>query len=214
MPKVFVEGLGNIDFPDSMPPAQIEAEIQRILKQRAEPPMGGLEQFGRGALQSVKDIGYGLQQLGAEAGGAAGLVAPETVQRLRREQDIRAAENAPFMESGAGMAGYTLGSIASLLVPGTALARTGGMAGRVGQAVAAPRTVTGAATAGGLLGAAQPVGEEEIRAMNVGTGAIGGMVGNVAARGIAQAGFNVYHVKGDLFAARRSKVTRFVAEEA
>lgn len=162
----------------------------RIAQQPATPPaapqMGGLEQFGRGALQSVKDIGYGLQQLGAEAGGAAGLVAPETVQRLRREQDIRAAENAPFMESGAGMAGYTLGSIASLLVPGTALARTGGMAGRVGQAVAAPRTVAGAATAGGLLGAAQPVGEEESRAMNVGTGAIGGMVGNVAARGIAR----------------------------
>lgn len=186
MPKVFVEGLGNIDFPDSMPPAQIEAEIARMLKQRAEPPMGGLEQFGRGALQSVKDIGYGLQQLGAEAGGAAGFVAPETVQRLRREQDIRAAENAPFMESGAGMAGYALGSIASLLIPGTALARTGGLAGRVGQAVAAPRTLAGAATAGGLLGAAQPVGEEESRAMNVGAGAIGGMAGNVAARGIAR----------------------------
>jgi len=186
MPKVFVEGLGNIDFPDSMPPAQIEAEIKRILKQREAPPMGGLEQFGRGALQSVKDIGYGLQQLGAEAGGAAGLVEPETVRRLRREQDIRAAENAPFMESGAGMAGYALGSIGSLLIPGTALARAGGVAGRVGQAVAAPRTVAGAATAGGLLGAAQPVGEEESRAMNVGTGAIGGTVGNVAARGIAR----------------------------
>lgn len=186
MPKVFVEGLGNIDFPDSMPPAQIEAEIQRILKQRAEPPMGGLEQFGRGALQSVKDIGYGLQQLGAEAGGAAGLVAPETVQRLRREQDIRAAENAPFMESGAGMAGYTLGSIASLLVPGTALARAGGTAAKIGQAVTAPSTVPRAAAAGGLLGAAQPVGEEESRAMNVGTGAVGGLAGNVAARSIAR----------------------------
>lgn len=186
MPKVFVEGLGNIDFPDSMPPAQIEAEIQRILKQRAEPPMGGLEQFGRGALQSVKDIGYGLQQLGAEAGGAAGLVAPETVQRLRREQDIRAAENAPFMESGAGMAGYTLGSIASLLVPGTALARAGGTAAKIGQAVTAPSTVPRAAAAGGLLGAAQPVGEEDSRAMNVGTGAVGGLAGNVAARSIAR----------------------------
>jgi hypothetical protein len=186
MPKVFVEGLGNIDFPDSMPPAQIEAEIQRILKQREAPPMGGLEQFGRGALQSLKDIPYGLQQLGAEAGSAAGLVEPETVQRLRREQDIRAAENAPFMESGAGMAGYALGSIGSLLIPGTALARAGGVAGRVGQAVAAPRTITGAATAGGLLGAAQPVGEEESRAMNVGTGAIGGTVGNVAARSLAR----------------------------
>lgn len=68
MPKVFVEGLGNIDFPDSMPPAQIEAEIQRILKQREAPPMDGLEQFGRGALQSLKDIPYGFQQLGAEVG--------------------------------------------------------------------------------------------------------------------------------------------------
>lgn len=186
MPKVFVEGLGNIDFPDSMPPAQIEAEIKRILKQREAPPMGGLEQFGRGALQSVKDIGYGLQQLGAEAGEAAGLVAPETVRRLRREQDIRAAENAPFMESGAGMAGYALGSIGSLLIPGTALARAGGTAAKIGQAVTAPSTVPRAAAASGLLGAAQPVGEEESRAMNVGTGALGGTVGNVAARSIAR----------------------------
>ena len=158
MPKVFVEGLGNIDFPDSMPPAQIEAEIQRILKQREAPPMGGLEQFGRGALQSLKDIPYGLQQLGAEAGGAVGLVEPETVQRLRREQDIRAAENAPFMESGAGMAGYALGSIGSLLIPGTALARAGGTAAKIGQAVTAPSTVPRAATAGGLLGASGSVG--------------------------------------------------------
>lgn len=186
MPKVFVEGLGNIDFPDSMPPAQIEAEIARMLKQREEPQMGGLEQFGRGALQSVKDIGYGLQQLGAEAGGAAGLVEPETVQRLRREQDIRAAENAPFMESGAGMAGYALGSIGSLLIPGTALARAGGTAAKIGQAVTAPSTVPRAAAAGGLLGAAQPVGEQESRAMNVGTGAVGGLAGNVAARSIAR----------------------------
>lgn len=186
MPKVYVEGLGNIDFPDSMPPAQIEAEIKRILKQREAPPMGGLEQFGRGALQSVKDIGYGLQQLGAEAGEAAGVVSPETVQRLRREQDVRSAENAPFMESGPGMAGYALGSIGSLMIPGTALSKVGGAVGRVGQAVTAPRTVLGAATAGGALGAAQPVGEQESRAMNVGTGAFGGTLGNVLGRGIAR----------------------------
>lgn len=197
MPKVYVEGLGNIDFPDSMPPAQIEAEIKRILKQREEPPMGGLEQFGRGALQSVKDIGYGLQQLGAEARAAfmdraiaAGGIPSDRMageaRRLREEQDIRAAENAPFMESGAGMGGYALGSIGSLLIPGTALARAGGTAAKVGQAVTAPRTIAGAATAGGLLGATQPVGVEESRAMNVGTGAIGGMAGNVAARSLAR----------------------------
>jgi hypothetical protein len=174
--------------------------------------MGGLEQFGRGALQSLKDIPYGLQQLGAEVGdmftrpanpqarsrqilGGEPRTAPVTgpagpltgtAQRLRQEQDIRVAENAPFMESGPGMAGYALGSIGSLLVPGAALTRAGGTAGRVGQAVTAPRTVEGAATVGGLLGAVQPVGEEESRAMNVGTGAIGGTVGNVAARSLAR----------------------------
>jgi hypothetical protein len=84
------------------------------------------------------------------------------------------------------MAGYALGSIGSLLIPGTALARAGGTAAKIGQAVTAPSTVPRAAAAGGLLGAAQPVGEEESRAMNVGTGAVGGLAGNVAARSLAR----------------------------
>lgn len=186
MPKVYVEGLGNIDFPDSMPPDQIESEIKRLLKQQEAPPMGGLERFGRGALQSVTDIGYGLRQLGAEAGAALGAVEPQTVQRLRREQDVRAAEAAPFMETGAGRAGYALGSIGSMLIPGMALGRAGGLAGRVGQAVTAPRTLGGAAAVGGTMGALQPVGEMEDRSLNVGIGALGGMAGQAAARGLSR----------------------------
>jgi hypothetical protein len=192
MPTVYVEGIGNIAFPDSMPPQQIEAEVNRIVKQRAAPAapaapeMGGLEAFGRGALQSVKDIGYGLQQVGAEAGSAVGLVEPSTVQRLRQEEERRRTENAPFMESGAGRAGYIAGSIGSVLVPGAALARAPGMIGAGARALTAPQTFRAAATGGGLLGAAQPVAEEESRAAGAIMGALGGTVGQAVGRGISR----------------------------
>jgi hypothetical protein len=169
-------------------------EQQRILErararargEQAAPEMGGLEAFGRGALQSVKDIGYGLQQVGAEAGGAVGLVEPSTVQRLRQEEERRRAENAPFMESGAGRAGYIAGSIGSLLIPGTALAKAGGLAGAGARALTAPQTFRAAATGGGLLGATQPLTEEESRASTTAIGALGGTVGQAVGRGISR----------------------------
>jgi hypothetical protein len=168
-------------------------EQQRILErararargEQAAPEMGGLEAFGRGALQSVKDIGYGLQQVGAEAGSAVGLVEPSTVQRMRQEEERRRAENAPFMESGAGRAGYIAGSIGSLLVPGAALARVPGMVGTGARALTAPTTFRAAATGGGLLGATQPLSEEESRATTAAIGALGGTVGQGVSR-IAQ----------------------------
>lgn len=148
--------------------------------------MGGLERFGRGALQSVTDIGYGLRQLGAEAGAAVGAVKPDTAQRLRREQDIRAAESAPYMATGAGQAGYALGSIGSMMIPGMALGRVGGAVGRIGQSISAPRTLLGAAAGGGAMGALQPVGETQDRSSNVGIGALGGMAGQAVSRGISR----------------------------
>jgi hypothetical protein len=169
-------------------------EQQRILErararargEQAAPEMGGLEAFGRGALQSVKDIGYGLQQVGAEAGSAVGLVEPSTVQRLRQEEERRRAENAPFMESGAGRAGYIAGSIGSVLVPGAALARAPGMIGAGARALTAPQTFRAAATGGGLLGAAQPLSEEESRATTAAIGTLGGTVGQAVGRGISR----------------------------
>jgi hypothetical protein len=183
-----------------MSPQQIEEEINRYVSDEnfwvgqnkkpptapAAPEMGGLEAFGRGALQSVKDIGYGLQQVGAEAGSAVGLVEPSTVQRLRQEEERRRAENAPFMESGAGKAGYIAGSIGSLLVPGAALARVPGMVGTGARALTAPTTFRAAATGGGLLGAAQPVAEEESRAAGAIMGALGGTVGQAVGRGVSR----------------------------
>jgi hypothetical protein len=186
MPTVFVEGVGRVAFPDSMSPAEIEAEIKKMEPPKKAPEMGAAERFGRGALQSVTDIGYGLRQLSAEAGAALGAVSPQTVARLRAEQDVRAAEAAPFMESGAGQLGYMAGSLGTMLIPGAALGRVGGAAGRIGQAVSAPRTLAGAAAVGGTMGAVQPVGTQDERSLNVGIGAIGGMAGQAAARGLSR----------------------------
>ena len=164
----------------------LERARARARGEQAAPEMGGLEAFGRGALQSVKDIGYGLQQVGAEAGSAVGLVEPSTVQRLRQEEERRRIENAPFMESGAGKAGYIAGSIGSLLVPGAALARVPGMIGTGARALAAPTTFRAAATGGGLLGAAQPLSEEESRATTAAIGTLGGTVGQAVGRGVSR----------------------------
>ncbi len=186
MPLVYVEGIGNVSFPDGMSEKEMERAINSMVKQRSQPEMGGLEAFGRGALQSVKDIGYGVQQLGAEAGQRLGMVEPETVARLRREQDIRAAENAPFMDSTAGALGYAAGSIGSMLLPGAALGRAAGLTGRLAQGISAPRTLAGAAAGGGAVGALQPVGEAESRMSNVAAGSLGGMAGQALARGVSR----------------------------
>jgi hypothetical protein len=186
MPLVYVEGIGNVSFPDGMSEKDMERAINSMMKERSQPEMGGLERFGRGALQSVKDIGYGVQQLGAGAGQRLGVVDPETVSRLRREQDLRATESAPFMDSTAGALGYAAGSIGSMLLPGAALGRAAGLTGRVAQGISAPRTLTGAAAGGGALGALQPVGEEESRMSNVAAGSLGGMAGQALARGVSR----------------------------
>jgi len=169
-----------------MSPQEIEAEIKKMQPPTKAPEMGALERFGRGALQSVTDIGYGARQLGAEAGAALGLVEPETVQRLRAEQDVRASEAAPYMDTGAGQLGYMAGSIGSMLIPGAALGRVGGAAATAGRAITAPRTLAGAAAVGGTMGALQPVGEQDDRSLNVGIGAIGGMAGQGIARGLSR----------------------------
>lgn len=181
MPIVDVPGVGRVQFPEGTTPQQMEAALKK-----AQPEMGALEQFGRGVLKSVTDIGYGLKQLGAEGGEALGLVSPQTVQQLRREQDIRELEAAPYTNSLAGQLGYLGGSIGSLMIPGAALGRVGGAAGQIGRAISAPRTLGGAAAAGGALGAVQPVGTKDERLFNVGLGAVGSMGGQLIGRGLAR----------------------------
>ena len=166
---------------------KILAKVRARTASESKPKMGGLEAFGRGALQSVKDIGYGAQQLGAELGEMAGVVDPATVQRLRAEEAKRREENAAFMDTGAGKAGYVAGSIGSMLIPGAALGRAPGLAGAAARGLSAPRTFAGAAVGGGLLGATAPLEGEESRAVSAGTGAIGGLVGQGVSRAVGRA---------------------------
>jgi hypothetical protein len=149
-------------------------------------PIGGVEGFARGALQSVRDIGFGAQQLGAELGARAGLVEEETAARLRKEQERRAKEAEAFMQTGAGKAGYVAGSIGSMLIPGAALGRVPGLLGKAATGLSAPSTLTGAAAGGGLLGAAQPLQEGESRLMSAGLGAATGAAGQAVAKGIGR----------------------------
>jgi len=167
--------------------ARARARIQQAAPAQKEPEMGGLEAFGRGALQSVKDIGFGAQQLGAELGAAAGLVQPETVRGLREEQAKRAAESEAFMGTGAGKAGYLAGSVGSMLIPGAALGRVPGIAGAAARGLSAPATFTGAAAGGGLLGALQPLQGKESRATSAALGAAGGLAGQAISRGVGRA---------------------------
>lgn len=165
----------------------VEKALARAEKQiSTKPEMGGLEAFGRGALQSVKDIGYGAQQLGAELGEKAGVVSPETVSKLRQEETARRAENEAFMSTGAGKAGYLAGSIGSMLIPGAALGRVPGLAGAAARGLSAPRTFAGAAAGGGLLGATAPLEDGESRVTSAATGAIGGLVGQGISRGVGR----------------------------
>lgn len=166
--------------------ARARARIQQAAQKPQAEEMGGLEAFGRGALQSVKDIGFGAQQLGAELGGAAGLVSPETVRGLREEQAKRAAEAEAFMGTGAGKAGYLAGSIGSMLIPGAALGRVSGAVGAAARGLSAPATFGGAAAGGGLLGALQPLEEGESRATAAGLGALGGTIGQGISRGVGR----------------------------
>lgn len=167
--------------------ARARARIQQAAPAQKKPEIGGLEAFGRGALQSIKDIGFGAQQLGAELGGAAGLVSPETVRGLREEQSKRAAEAEEFMGTGAGKAGYLAGSIGSMLIPGAALGRASGAVGAAARGLSAPATFRGAAAGGGLLGALSPLEEEESRATSAAIGAAGGLIGQGISRGVSRA---------------------------
>ncbi|HET9880926.1 MAG TPA: hypothetical protein VFS81_04175, partial [Candidatus Binatia bacterium] len=81
---------------------------------------------------------------------------------LQKEQDEVRLRDAPLMSRKAAIGGNILGNVAAatptMLIPGV-------------------NTYTGAAAVGAGLGALQPVGTEDSRALNAGLGAAGGVVG-------------------------------------
>ncbi len=131
--------------------------------------MSGFDKFAAGAGKAIVDTGRGLRQLGSYVG----IGNQDAIQN-----DINQAKtmDAPLMNTGAGLAGNVTGQIGMALAPAGALARTGGLAAKAGQAWLMPQTLAGAAGAGAAQGFVQPTATGESRAFNTGIGAAGGAI--------------------------------------
>lgn len=118
--------------------------------------MGKGEKALAGAGKAYVDVGRGLKQL--------------TGNMSREEVDATRATDAELMRSGAAVAGNIVGNTAvalpTMYIPGA-------------------NTYTGAALIGSGLGAVQPVGTNDSRALNMGLGAAGGMAGKFVGDRIA-----------------------------
>lgn len=127
--------------------------------------MGGFEKFRAGVGKAMTDVARG-------AGQFVGAVDREDVARSR-------AEDAPLMETGAGMAGNIVGNIATLapmaFVPGAntlaGSAAAGAVAGLVQPSVSTGETVTNTAL-GGVLAPAAILAGRGIQAAGAGLGAV------------------------------------------
>lgn len=159
--------------------------------ERAPDPTEGMSRgklFAAGGGKSLVDNARGVRQFATEllAGPLAGVGAlygglgrPDVqstlnapareAARLRAEETQRQVQDAPLMQTGAGLAGNVTGNIVQMLAPGY-LARGSGAASAF-----MPRTPIGNGVQGGLLGLIQPVGTDDSRATNAGIGlAVGG----------------------------------------
>lgn len=149
----------------------------------------GMQDFGVGFANSVRETGYGLRDAARVLG--AGIIASPGMASLDQQQrqatDARRAAH-PMPQSGAGFAGQVAGGVAAtvpmMLLPG-------------GQSVA------GAALAGGLYGATQPVGTEDSRTKNA---AVGAALGGGTSIGMKVAGKVVQPVKNVLSKAEQEAV--------
>lgn len=144
--------------------------------------MSWADKFLAGAGKSFADIGLGARQIFADTADKiapkgptlSGLVTGKTASRgdeIRKEVDETKARDRPLMGTGGGITGNLAGGL-SMAIP------TAFMPGA--------NTYTGAALAGGMMGALNPVATGESRGMNTvvggGLGAGAQLVGNVAGR--------------------------------
>jgi hypothetical protein len=161
----------RIEFPDGMPPAEIEATIRRNAmtlgaKPTAPDPTEGMGAFERGAAgagKALADLGRGLGQYipTIREGELSTLVTRDDVAEARRR-------DAPLMRTRGGTVGNLAGNIAMLaptaLIPGA-------------------NTLTGAAAIGAATGALQPSTSGRETLTNTGLGAFAAPATIMAVRG-------------------------------
>lgn len=136
--------------------------------------------FMAGAGKAVVDAGRGLKQLGAWFGDQ--VTGGNRYDQLKAQQDEVNTRDAELMSSGNALAGNITGNIATMLLPGGALGKAPGAAGKIGQAITNPQSIKAAAAVGAGMGALQPVGTNESRAQNA---LIGGLTSG-ATQGVVQ----------------------------
>ena len=162
MPTVRIHGVGEVDFPDSMAPRDIEAAIKRdiepIITQRRQAMQTDMERMAdplAGTTPSYRAVaGYGkaIPDILRGLGQTVGLVSREDVAEARKRDE-------PLMRSKEGMAGNIAGNIAALVPT---------------AAIPGVTTVRGAAALGAGLGATAPSASTEETVGNV---ALGGLLG-------------------------------------
>jgi hypothetical protein len=141
-------------------------------------PTSGMSKFQKtaaGAGKFLADIYRGAPQAAVDAAASHPMMAPANAQnpglltalsaQLRSKADESKATDAPLMETTAGKVGNIGGGIAFsaplAMIPGA-------------------NTYAGSAMLGAGLGAAQPMGTEDSRALTAGLGAAGGVAGKFA----------------------------------
>jgi hypothetical protein len=167
--------------------------------------MSNLDLALAGAGKSIVDLGHGAWQLGAEIGNkiSPSLVSDQTVANLRAAEDARQAQDAPLMNTGMGTLGYLGGALAGTLLPGGILA-DGMEAANIGRGAAAlrtlinPNTYKAAAASGAVMGAVQPVGSNDSRALNTVVGAGTGLAGNALVNSIGRVAQPVTNALGQV----------------
>lgn len=158
---VNVEGVGQVNFPDTMSPEEVSKVIERDMLPKRPKPANPTEgnSFGQNAAaaggKAVYDAFRGVGALATDAFPSLAKLGVAT----RKDVDEANARDKPLMDTAGGFTGNLAGNVA-MLAP---TARIPGA-----------NTVVGGGLIGALTGAAQPVGEKESRWANAGIGTIAG----------------------------------------
>jgi hypothetical protein len=161
------------------PKKRAAADLQQAAAEhrRKNPAGTGMGFWGNavaGAGKSFVDTGEGLSQLYTGLTGT-----PEEIAAKQAEVDDRRRTDQALMNTGGGIAGNIVGSVAQIAAP-----IPGGGSAKVASYLGKAAPYVGAAARGGVYSGAQPVGTGETRLSNAAQGAAWGAGGQALASGV------------------------------
>lgn len=178
--KAYLKNQRTEAFKRSNPAEYDPSSKEYQAKYGATAGSSGFQNFAAGAGKAIVDTGRGLKQLAIE--GSDFFTGSDRGDAYRQEIDEVKRRDAALLGSRGGLLGNIAGNIGVALAPGAALSRAGATAS-LGRTLLNPQTIRAGATKGAALGALQPVGTEDSRAVNT---LIGGSLGG-SATGVSNA---------------------------